>query len=125
MEHPSSLPIEGFGGFSTTPTVTFGGIAPTTTTGLHGGFKAVLSIPKIATPYITTQELKNQEVLTSIYAINIYGDEKDNIIKKWNMLQASWGTEKGCYSNSQPPVEYNHTNQFHTFKSQPLRTQTD
>ncbi|KAK9736627.1 Nup54 C-terminal interacting domain [Popillia japonica] len=110
-------PTGGFGGFATIPTATFGGIAPTTTTGLYGGLNAVPSIPKIATPHITAQELKNQQVLTSIYAINIYGDERDNIIKKWNMLQACWGIGKGYYSNNQPPVEYDHTNPFYRFKS--------
>ncbi|KRT80581.1 hypothetical protein AMK59_7255, partial [Oryctes borbonicus] len=66
---------------------------------------------------IPQQDLKLQQVLSSIYGINIYGDERDNIIKKWNMLQACWGTGKGYYNNTQPPVEYDHTNPFYCFKS--------
>lgn len=38
-------------------------------------------------------------------------------MKKWNMLQACWGTGKGYYSNNHPPVEYDHTNPFCRFKS--------
>lgn len=64
-----------------------------------------------------TAEDKNQQILASFYAINLFGDERDDIIKKWNMLQACWGTGKGYYNSNQPPVEYDHCNPFFRFKT--------
>lgn len=56
---------------------------------------------------------KNQQVMASVYSINVFNDERDDILKKWNMLQACWGKGKGFYSTSQPPVEYTPQNPFY------------
>lgn len=37
----------------------------------------------------------NEALLTSVYSCNIFGDERDQIIGNWNLLQALWGTGKG------------------------------
>ncbi len=37
----------------------------------------------------------NEALLTSVYRCNIFGDERDQIIGNWNLLQAFWGTGKG------------------------------
>lgn len=39
----------------------------------------------------------NETLLTSVYACNIFGDERDQIIANWNLLQAFWGTGKGKF----------------------------
>lgn len=36
---------------------------------------------------------------------------------KWNLVQASWGTGKGFYSASQPPVDYTQQNPYCRFKA--------
>lgn len=41
----------------------------------------------------------NEALLTSVYKCNIFGDERDQIIGNWNMLQAFWGHGKGTMSN--------------------------
>lgn len=56
---------------------------------------------------------KNQQVMASVYSINVFNDERDDILKKWNMLQACWGKGKGFYSTSQPAVEYTPQNPFY------------
>lgn len=60
---------------------------------------------------------KNQAVVASVYSINVFNDERDETLKKWNMLQASWGTGKGYYNSSQPPIEYNPQNPYYKFKA--------
>ena len=45
----------------------------------------------------------------------IYGDERDAIIAKWNQLQAYWGTGKGFYSQN-GVVELKPENPFCRFK---------
>lgn len=41
----------------------------------------------------------------SIYNVNIFGDERDIVIAKWNYLQAMWGSGKAFYAKNLPPVE--------------------
>ncbi|KAL1489308.1 hypothetical protein ABEB36_014231 [Hypothenemus hampei] len=60
---------------------------------------------------------KNQQVMASVYMINVFNDERDDILKKWNLLQACWGTGKGYFSTTQPPVEYTPQNPFYRFKA--------
>ena len=36
-----------------------------------------------------------ESVLSSVLYCNIYGDERDAILARWNLLQAAWGTGKG------------------------------
>lgn len=55
-------------------------------------------------------------LVTSLTAPMIYGDERDAIIAKWNQLQASWGTGKGYFSPNAPPVEFTPENPFCCFK---------
>ncbi|CAG9822399.1 unnamed protein product [Phaedon cochleariae] len=64
-----------------------------------------------------SQVSKSQQVIASVYAINVFNDERDDILKKWNMLQACWGTGKGYHHTSQPPVEYDARNPFYRFKA--------
>ena len=44
----------------------------------------------------------------------IYGDERDSIIAKWNQLQAYWGTGKGYSKNGE--VELKPDNPYCRFK---------
>lgn len=65
---------------------------------------------------VDTQELRNRQVLSSLHAVNIFSDERDEILKKWNHLQASWGTGKGYFNPQHPPVEYNDYNPLYAFR---------
>ena len=56
-------------------------------------------------------------MLASVLHINIFGDERDEVLKKWNMLQACWGTGKGYYRPQDPPVEYDFTSSFYRFRA--------
>lgn len=69
--------------------------------------------------YVAVPPLQSlaQQVINSCYAVNIFGDERDEVLKKWNILQACWGIGKGYYNPSQPPIEYNHKNPFYRFKT--------
>ena len=54
--------------------------------------------------------------MTALSAPTLLGDERDAILAKWNQLQAYWGTGKGYYSNSTPPVDFTLENPFCRFK---------
>ncbi|KAJ8979279.1 hypothetical protein NQ317_009893 [Molorchus minor] len=113
----TTAPSSGFGGFGTTNTG-FGGFGSGIggTSNLFGSaFGAKPAVTQATLPQ--TQANKNQQVIASVYAINIFNDERDDILKKWNMLQACWGTGKGYYNSSQPPVEYTPQNPFYHFKA--------
>lgn len=38
-----------------------------------------------------------ESVLSSVLYCNVYGDERDAILARWNLLQAAWGTGKGWF----------------------------
>ncbi|XP_074033237.1 nuclear pore complex protein Nup54 isoform X1 [Leptinotarsa decemlineata] len=106
-----------FGGFGTTQTG-FGGFgtqAPTT--GLLGSTFGAKPIQSTTGQVQQTSVSKSQQAVASVYAINVFNDERDSILKKWNMLQACWGTGKGYYNSTQPPVEYDSQNPFYRFKA--------
>ncbi|XP_022910266.2 nucleoporin p54 [Onthophagus taurus] len=120
-----------FGATTTTTNSLFSGFGATTTTTASTGFGfgtqpggfgtgnlfATGLKPQTSTVgVVSAAENKLQQTLASFYAINVFGDERDDILKKWNMLQACWGTGKGYYNASQPPVEYNQSNPFYRFK---------
>ncbi|KAJ8921691.1 hypothetical protein NQ315_010601 [Exocentrus adspersus] len=107
----------GFGGFGTTSTGFTGFGTGTGGTSLFGstfGAKPATAPIGQAAPNAAT---KNQQVVASVYAINVFNDERDDILKKWNMLQACWGMGKGYYSPAQPPIEYTAQNPFYRFKA--------
>ncbi|XP_064481914.1 nuclear pore complex protein Nup54-like [Ornithodoros turicata] len=47
----------------------------------------------------------------------VFNDERDPILAKWNQLQAFWGTGKGYFSASAPPVVFTPENPFCRFKA--------
>ncbi|XP_018565499.1 nucleoporin p54 [Anoplophora glabripennis] len=107
----------GFGGFGTTNTG-FGGFGTTTGgTGLFGSAFGVKPLTAPTGPTAPNAATRNQQVVASVYAINVFNDERDDILKKWNMLQACWGTGKGYYNSTQPAVEYSPQNPFYRFKA--------
>ncbi|XP_039289156.1 probable nucleoporin Nup54 isoform X1 [Nilaparvata lugens] len=55
-------------------------------------------------------------VCSSVLNCHVFGDERDQVLAKWNLLQALWGTGKGYYSQTAPPVEYTPQNMFCRFK---------
>jgi nuclear pore complex protein Nup54 len=40
----------------------------------------------------------------AVFNCNVYGDERDTILARWNFLQAHWGIGKGKYSFSEWPI---------------------
>lgn len=67
-------------------------------------------------PQQTQQVSSNLENITTAVTLpQIYGDERDAIIAKWNQLQAAWGTGKGTYSQH-GSVEFTPENPYCRFK---------
>ncbi|XP_056011625.1 nuclear pore complex protein Nup54-like [Ostrea edulis] len=68
-------------------------------------------------PQQTQQVSSNLENITTAVTLpQIYGDERDAIIAKWNQLQAAWGTGKGIYSQH-GSVEFTPENPYCRFKA--------
>ncbi|XP_029343121.1 probable nucleoporin Nup54 [Acyrthosiphon pisum] len=59
----------------------------------------------------------NDLVINSIVNCKLFGDERDQVICKLNLLQACWGTGKGFYGLNMPPVEYTPQNPLCRFKA--------
>ena len=58
-----------------------------------------------------------EELFNSVLHCSLFGDERDSLIARWNMLQASWGTGKAYYSNNAQPIEISPDNPFCRFKA--------
>ncbi len=91
--------VKGFGAFGTSQgstgttgsTAGFGQGAST-----FGGFGQATPQPVAPVP-VQQSGTAVEAVLSSVLYCNVYGDERDAILARWNLLQAAWGTGKGCY----------------------------
>ena len=52
-----------------------------------------------------------------MFNCQLFNDERDNTIARWNLIQALWGTGKAYYSNNAPPIELNQENPLCRFKA--------
>ncbi|ROT65360.1 putative nucleoporin p54-like isoform X2 [Penaeus vannamei] len=46
-----------------------------------------------------------------------FNNENDEVLRKWNQLQAFWGAGKGYYAPNMPPVEFTPENPYCRFKA--------
>ncbi|XP_076233397.1 nuclear pore complex protein Nup54 isoform X2 [Calliopsis andreniformis] len=142
----NTTPSAGFG-TSTTPSagfgtsISFGGFgakpATTTTTSGFGGFGTGTGFTGFGTgltqPQQQQQQLFQQQqqqqlqqqatntiseaLYNAVFNCQLYNDERDNIIARWNLIQALWGTGKAYYSMNAPPIELNQENPLCRFKA--------
>ena len=59
-------------------------------------------------------QLANMAMAVSL--TNIYGDERDTILAKWNQIQAFWGSGKGYFNQQGDAVNFTPDNPFCRFK---------
>lgn len=124
---PASTATTGFsfGGANTGTSAFAGGSAfPSFGTGLGGtststsafGFGGAQQTNPLQAqqPQQATSNLEN--IASAVTLPQIYGDERDAIIAKWNQLQAAWGTGKGIY-NPRGSVEFTPDNPYCRFKA--------
>ncbi|KAM9735153.1 nucleoporin p54 isoform 1-T1 [Menidia menidia] len=111
------------GAGASTGTTGFGAGLGTTGLGGFGGFniqpaqqQASLFGPQAQQPG-QAQSTQLYQQVSALSAPTLLGDERDSILAKWNQLQAYWGTGKGFYSNSNPPVDFTLENPFCRFKA--------
>uniref|UniRef100_A0AAY4ESG9 54 kDa nucleoporin n=1 Tax=Denticeps clupeoides TaxID=299321 RepID=A0AAY4ESG9_9TELE len=102
-----------FGGFGTTTTSAAPGstfsFATPSNTGAGGLFGQQAQAPAQSNQLINTA--------SALSAPTLLGDERDAILAKWNQLQAFWGTGRGFFNNSIPPVDFTQENPFCRFKA--------
>ncbi|XP_011868731.1 PREDICTED: probable nucleoporin Nup54 [Vollenhovia emeryi] len=141
----STLSFGGFGGFGTTTTTStpslFGGfgttnIAPTgfgTSTGFgafgskpattsgtpgFGGFGTGTGFAGFGTgPAQPQQPTKSEALYNAVFNCQLYNDERDNTIARWNLIRALWGTGKAYYSINAPPIDLTQENSLCRFKA--------
>lgn len=40
----------------------------------------------------------NQALYNAVFNCQVFGDERDRTLSRWNLVQALWGTGKGSYN---------------------------
>ena len=58
-----------------------------------------------------------EQLYSAVLQVSVFGDERDAILARWNMLQASWGSGKAVYSQTMPPIDLNAQNPLNRFKT--------
>ncbi|XP_051962001.1 nucleoporin p54-like [Xyrauchen texanus] len=115
---------KGFGfssglGSSTAPGTGFG--SSLGGTGMNfGGFGGIQPTQNQQGGLFNQQGSQSSQLINTASALSapsVLGDERDSILAKWNQLQAFWGTGKGYFNSSTPPVEFSLENPFCRFKS--------
>ncbi|XP_068237940.1 nucleoporin p54-like isoform X2 [Palaemon carinicauda] len=53
----------------------------------------------------------------AICAPSYFNNENDEVLRKWNQLQAFWGAGKGYYAQNMPPIEFTPENPYCRFKT--------
>ncbi|XP_058802531.1 nuclear pore complex protein Nup54-like [Phymastichus coffea] len=133
----SSAPL--FGGFGTTnpqqQTSVFGGSfsafgakpVTTNTTGF-GGFNTGNTFANFGSTLSQPQQLQQQQIqpntntisealYNAVFNCQLFNDERDNTIARWNLIQALWGVGKAYYCPNAPPIELNQENPLCRFKA--------
>ncbi|XP_051532927.1 nucleoporin p54-like isoform X1 [Myxocyprinus asiaticus] len=90
-------------------------------TGLNfGGFGGIQPTQNQQGGLFNQQVSQSSQLINTASALSapsVLGDERDSILAKWNQLQAFWGTGKGYFNSSTPPVEFSLENPFCRFKA--------
>lgn len=94
-----------FGGSNTT---SFGG------TNL-GGAVAPLMGGALSGPAASVDQV--QQLYNAVLHCTLFGDERDAILARWNMLQASWGVGRAFFSNASAPLPLTPENPLCRFKT--------
>ncbi|XP_057340527.1 nuclear pore complex protein Nup54 [Microplitis mediator] len=70
------------------------------------------SVPQAQQPATASEALYN-----AVFNCQLFNDERDNTIARWNLIQALWGTGKAYYATDKPPLELNQENLLCRFKA--------
>jgi nuclear pore complex protein Nup54 len=58
-----------------------------------------------------------EQLYNAVLHCSVFGDERDSILARWNMLQAAWGSGKAVYSQTMPPIDLDEQNPLCRFKT--------
>ncbi|XP_049886834.1 probable nucleoporin Nup54 [Pectinophora gossypiella] len=58
-----------------------------------------------------------EALVAAVFNCCVFGDERDQVLAKWNLLQAQWGTGKAYYSANAQPLELTELNPLCRFKA--------
>jgi len=59
----------------------------------------------------------SEALYNAVFNCQLYNDERDNTIARWNLLQALWGVGKAYYSINAPPIDLTQENSLCRFKA--------
>ena len=111
----------GFGGFGAKPATTTTGFGGFGTSASFGGFGTALTQPQLQQQQQQQQQQSanaiSEALYNAVFNCQLFNDERDNTIARWNLIQALWGTGKAYYSANAPPIELTQENPLCRFKA--------
>lgn len=77
-------------------------------------------LPSLLQPPQQSQQTANtisEALYNAVFNCQLFNDERDNTMARWNLIQALWGTGKAYYSANAPPIEMTQENPLCRFKA--------
>ncbi|XP_004928577.1 probable nucleoporin Nup54 isoform X2 [Bombyx mandarina] len=59
----------------------------------------------------------HEALVAAVFNCCVFGDERDQVLAKWNLIQAQWGTGQAYYSRNHPPLTLTEQNPLCRFKA--------
>ncbi|XP_068628784.1 probable nucleoporin Nup54 isoform X2 [Battus philenor] len=59
----------------------------------------------------------HEALIAAVFNCCVFGDERDQVLAKWNLVQAQWGVGQAYYSRNAPALELNEQNPLCRFKA--------
>ncbi|XP_063546050.1 probable nucleoporin Nup54 isoform X2 [Cydia strobilella] len=59
----------------------------------------------------------HEALVAAVFNCSVFGDERDQVLAKWNLLQAQWGNGHAYYSRNAPRLQLNEQNPLCRFKA--------
>ncbi|CAH0747548.1 unnamed protein product [Diatraea saccharalis] len=103
---------------------TFGSTFTTKPATGFGGFGTNLGTTPAFGQQVQQQQQQSQgpttaheALVAAVFNCCVFGDERDQVLAKWNLLQAQWGTGQAYYNRNAPPLDLNEQNPLCRFKA--------
>uniref|UniRef100_A0A6A7G474 Nucleoporin p54 isoform X1 n=3 Tax=Hirondellea gigas TaxID=1518452 RepID=A0A6A7G474_9CRUS len=84
--------------------------------GTNNAFKGFGQVQQPQQGVVTTL-CPSVSLYLAVCAPAYFNDERDEVLKKWNQLQAVWGSGKGYFAPGVPAVDFTPDNEFCRFKA--------
>lgn len=94
----------------------FGNFGGGSAAGAFTATQAAVPAPQAPAP-VPAPAPPPEMIYCAVARCQVFGDDRDSLLARWNLLQASWGQGRVFYNSFSPPAALDQTNPFCRFKA--------